>query len=201
MSRAVRAGLLAWVAPQRARAACRAGGQLLTTPRGSPFTGMIWRPSGFGVLGSGWGTRHENWQARNCEYCNAVTLVSQHSGWLPKEVKTLFKTTKRISVLQYTQRWKSSMTYRVMCHTFYDFLRVVEEEFAERWSFGSFECVQQLLDLSGHPAADRHAWTNTESSRRHRHMQTNNDTQTPTHARLFKHESLLKHTLARSHRQ
>lgn len=74
MSRAVRAGLLAWVAPQRARAACRAGGQLLTTPRGSPFTGMIWRPSGFGVLGSGWGTRHENWQARNCEYCNAVTL-------------------------------------------------------------------------------------------------------------------------------
>lgn len=56
ISRTVRAGLLACVAPQRARAACRAGGQLLTTPRGSPFTGMICRPSGLGVLGSGWGT-------------------------------------------------------------------------------------------------------------------------------------------------
>lgn len=59
MSSAVRAGLLACVAPQRARAACRAGGQLLTTPSGSPFTGMIWRPSGLGVLGSGWGTGNQ----------------------------------------------------------------------------------------------------------------------------------------------
>lgn len=56
MSRAVRAGLFPCVAPQRASAACRAGGQLLTTPSGSPLTGMIWRPSGFGVLGSGCGT-------------------------------------------------------------------------------------------------------------------------------------------------
>lgn len=56
MSRAVRAGLFPCVAPQRASAACSAGGQLLTTPRGSPLTGMIWRPSGFGVFGSGCGT-------------------------------------------------------------------------------------------------------------------------------------------------
>ncbi len=56
MSKAVRAGLLACVAPQRASAACRAGGQLLTTPSGSPFTGIICRPSGLGVLGSAWGT-------------------------------------------------------------------------------------------------------------------------------------------------
>lgn len=47
--------------------------------------------------------------------------------------------------------------------TFNNFLRVVEEEFTEWWSFGPFECVQQLLDLGGHPAADRHAWTNTNS--------------------------------------
>lgn len=56
MSNVVRAGLLACVAPHRARAACRAGGQLLTTPSGSPFTGIICRPSGLGVLGSGCGT-------------------------------------------------------------------------------------------------------------------------------------------------
>jgi len=56
MSKTVRAGLLACVAPQRASDACRAGGQLLTTPSGSPLTGIICRPSGLGVLGSGCGT-------------------------------------------------------------------------------------------------------------------------------------------------
>lgn len=77
ISSAVRAGLLAWVAPQRARAACRAGGQLLTTPRGSPFTGMIWRPSGFGVLGSGWGTRQQEIWMRN----EAVDDYSYEEGF------------------------------------------------------------------------------------------------------------------------
>lgn len=56
MSSAVRQGHLAWVEPQRCRADSSAGGQLQMTPRGSPFTGVICRPSGFGWLGSGWGT-------------------------------------------------------------------------------------------------------------------------------------------------
>lgn len=60
-----------------------------------------------------------------------------------------------------------------VCLTFYDFFRVIEKEFAERWSFGSFERVQQLLDLSGHPAADGHAWTNTENRHSHKHMLAN----------------------------
>lgn len=59
ISRAVRAGLLPCVAPHRVNAAWRAGGQLLTTPNGSPFTGIICRPSGLGVLGSVWGTEEE----------------------------------------------------------------------------------------------------------------------------------------------
>lgn len=73
------------------------------------------------------------------------------------------------------------------CLTFYYFLRVVKEEFAEWWSFGPFECIQQLLDLSGHPAVDRHAWTNTKSNYRHKHMQTGNQKKhrSPTHAALF----------------
>lgn len=52
--------------------------------------------------------------------------------------------------------------------TFYNFLRVIQEEFAKRWSFGPLECVQQLLDLSGHPAVDRHAWINTKNSHSHK---------------------------------
>lgn len=61
--------------------------------------------------------------------------------------------------------------FPLMRLTFYYFLWVIEEEFAERGPFGPFESVQQLLDLGGHPAADRHAWINTKTQSR---PQTNN---------------------------
>lgn len=61
-----------------------------------------------------------------------------------------------------------------MCLTFYNFLWVIKEELAEWGSFGPFECVQQLLDLSGHPAVDRHAWTNIKNSHRHKRTEQNN---------------------------
>jgi len=67
-----------------------------------------------------------------------------------------------------------------MCLTFYNFLRVIEEEFAEWRSLRPFECVQQLLDLSGHPAVDRHAWTNKEATVTVR----NNPDNTSTHTRM-----------------
>lgn len=49
----MRHGALGWVVPQRCSAASREGGQLVTTPTGSPLRTFTWFPSGFGWFGSG----------------------------------------------------------------------------------------------------------------------------------------------------
>lgn len=49
--------------------------------------------------------------------------------------------------------------------TFYDFLRVVGEEIAERGSLGPLQRVEQLLDLGGHSAADRNPCSQEPSGR------------------------------------
>lgn len=104
-----------------------------------------------------------------------------------------------------TRTWM--YTVCTLCLTFYNFLRVIQEEFAEWWSFGSFQCVQQLLNLSGHPAIDRHAWTNTKNSDCHKHMQTNNPkTHAHPHMQLYSNTNLynlyfITHSHALAHSQ
>lgn len=56
------------------------------------------------------------------------------------------------------------MHEHTLCLTFYNFLRIIQEEFTEWWSLWPFECIQQLLDLGGHPTVDRHAWTNDKAT-------------------------------------
>lgn len=48
-------------------------------------------------------------------------------------------------------------------------LRVVDKELAERRPLWPLERVEQLLDLGGHSAVDRHAWTKTHG---HKHAVT-----------------------------
>lgn len=57
LSSAVRQGLFGWVVPHLCKAAGKDGGQLVTTPRGSPSRGLICWPSGRGWLGSGCWTK------------------------------------------------------------------------------------------------------------------------------------------------
>ena len=68
LSSAVRQGLLGWVVPHLCKAAGKDGGQLVTTPRGSPSRGLICWPSGFGWLGSGcWTEKEEGSVGYLCE--------------------------------------------------------------------------------------------------------------------------------------
>lgn len=49
--------------------------------------------------------------------------------------------------------------------TFYDFLRVVGEEVAERGSLGPLQRVEQLLDLGRHSAADGNPCSQEQSGK------------------------------------
>lgn len=59
--------------------------------------------------------------------------------------------------------------------TFYDLLRVVGEELAERRPLGPLQGIEQLLDLSGHSAAHRNSYKQVgggEGRRRDKHTVT-----------------------------
>lgn len=78
--------------------------------------------------------------------------------------------------------WGKNKIHMPMCLTFNNLFRVIDKEFTEWWSLRPFESIQQLLDFGGHPATDRHAWTNINKSHCHKHA---NKEHTPTHALLF----------------
>lgn len=76
----------------------------------------------------------------------------------------------------------TSSTCTLLCLTLDNLLRVVNKELAERRPLRPLQRVEQLLDLGGHSAVDRHAWTKTHTLSVTRAWRGAGGARSPTHA-------------------